>query len=82
MRISMLAPYTFGVLAAAAILVGCNSGALQTVGQPGANSLRGFSISPLATEPLGEHPDHRASWVSPDVKKTREVLFASDTRDR
>lgn len=92
MRISMSAPCAFGALAAAAILAGCNSGALQTAGlgsslpsatrldpaRSGADILRRFSISPLATEPVTEHPDHSKSWISPDVKKARELLFASD----
>ncbi|MGB8910550.1 MAG: hypothetical protein WCC84_17530, partial [Candidatus Cybelea sp.] len=92
MEIFTSARYAFGALAAGAILAGCNSGALQTAGlgsslpgstgldraQSAANISRRFSISPLATEPVTEHPDHRASWVSPDVKKTRAVLFASD----
>lgn len=92
MKIFTSARYAFGALAAAVILGGCNSGALQTAGlgsslpsatrldpaRSVANTPRRFSISPLTTEPVTEHPDHRASWVSPDVKKTREVLFASD----
>jgi hypothetical protein len=78
MKIAISASYAVTLLAAGAVLAGCDSGALRTMGQPGGDTSASFGMSPAAVKSPVQHPDQHSSWVSPDVNKARELLFASD----
>jgi hypothetical protein len=89
MRVFRLATYAPGALAATALLAACSGvGNTQSSGYapssgasapmsadlPSNQSYPGFAglLAPNV------RPDHHKSWVSPDVKKARRLLFISD----
>ena len=88
MKLSKSAAYVLATCAAVA-LVGCSNGS----GSSGSIS-SGPSTAQLATHLLGRpsllqasvmqgltpHPDHRKSWLSPDVKRAPRLLFVSDAQ--
>lgn len=91
MRISRSATYALGVMAAAALLAGCNGSGSQVSGVTpvsGAGATRVASplshkLDPSATF-LGVkwagnvRPDRHKSWISPDVRRAPRLYFASD----
>jgi hypothetical protein len=92
MKISDSGRYAFGTCVAVALLAGCGSAGSQSqlgpsglgssglnAAQPGTDLLSRLSdMSTLAVKPGPPHPDHHRSWVSPDVRKARSLLFVSD----
>ncbi|HEV3090563.1 MAG TPA: hypothetical protein VGX91_03865 [Candidatus Cybelea sp.] len=88
MKISRFAAYALGVIAATALVAGCSSNpglqsssqastgfnpAGSSIGQPTVLRHRSHAVADVAP-----HPDHRKSWVSPDLVKTQALLFVSD----
>jgi hypothetical protein len=80
MKILSWSTYALSALAAAAISAGCSA----------ANDFTQRGITPAGARerldafagvgPLGAlHPDRRKSWISPDAKGKRQLLFASDS---
>jgi hypothetical protein len=92
MRISCSAPYAISGCAAIAVLAACGGGGSQSSAlgpslpasaalaptQSGPDILSRYSIPTLAVKPVTQHPDHRKSWVSPDIGKARQLLFVAD----
>lgn len=89
MRILRVATYASGALAATALLAACSGvGNTQSSGYAppsGAAAQTGANVPfdqsyPGSTGLVAPnvHPDHRKSWVSPDVKKAPRLLFISD----
>ena len=77
MRSSRLAPYASSALAAAALLAACSG--VGNTQSSGYNPSSGVSYPGLAgLVAPNVSPDHRKSWVSPDVKKAPRLLFISD----
>jgi hypothetical protein len=79
MKILSWSTYAWGAFAVAALTVGCSeSNAIQS----GITSLAAHD-APDAFVGVGRHgtlhPDRRGSWLSPDVKSTCTLLFASDS---
>lgn len=83
--------HAFGLIGVTAILAGCSGGIQSSALEPSSPGFMGLESaqgslnlfsqsgrSPSVMQLVTQHPDHSASWVSPDVKKTRELLFASD----
>ncbi len=77
--------YALGVLAAAALLAGCNSsGGSQSSRLMPSSGVRSHALNPSDTfvglKWIGNvHPDRQASWISPDVQRAPRLLFVSDT---
>lgn len=88
MRISSAARFALSALAGAAFLAACsNSGGSQTTGYaPAGGAATGaahvrdshFPASTSFRALKNVHPDHKKSWVSPDVAKAPRLLFVSD----
>ncbi len=85
MRILRRGSYALGVLAAAALVGGCNgSGGSQSSGVTPSSGARTYALNPSDTF-IGVkwngnvHPDLRKSWISPDVQRAPRLLFVSDT---
>jgi hypothetical protein len=69
MRTSFSFPYVLTLGAAMAILAACgggSSGFSPTAAQPGAAA-------------RGVHPDHGRSWMSPEAKTAKELLYVTDS---
>ena len=84
MRISDLSRCASGICAAMAILAGCGGSQSPMLGPTGFNGetvargLAGLSTH-TAVRAGSMNPDHRASWISPELKRsTKPVLFVSD----
>jgi hypothetical protein len=88
MRISRFGPFTLGVLAVAGVFTGCVSGGSQS-GALGHNGLipTQSAAAGIAALPAGifkdgmagpREPDHRKSWISPDIESVHKLLFVSD----
>jgi hypothetical protein len=88
MRISRFGPFTLGVVAAAGVVAGCATGGSQS-GALGHNGLipTQSSAAGIAALPAGvlrdvmtgaREPDHRRSWISPDIDSAHKLLFVSD----
>ena len=91
MKSSQLASGGLSVMAAVALLAGCGGG-LQSSSSFGVQSRQGWASDGRGLGPMGHHhlatytsvrapkikPDHRQSWVSPDVKRAPRLLFISD----
>ena len=79
MKTSRLA---FGALAGVAFLAGCSGGGPQPSSLSPSSSVQGLPSHHLATYTSVRapriQPDHHKSWVSPDVKSARHLLFISD----
>lgn len=91
MRISRSALDSLGILAAVAMLAGCNdSGGPQSTAVAPASGMNNTARS----SPLGHrvadtfigikrveraHPDHHKSWISPDARRAPRLFFASDS---
>jgi hypothetical protein len=74
-----LAAQAFSLLAAAAFSAGCSSG---FAGSSGVSPLdMGGGLYAFAgVRPHGPaHPNHHKTWISPDVMRLHELLFASDS---
>jgi hypothetical protein len=88
MNLQKSAPHLV-LLAAVAVLSACNGGgsAFSSAGSSSLtqsqaaepNSHRVYLAPPMAPEVV-PHPDHRKSWVSPDVARLPRLLFVSDTQ--
>jgi hypothetical protein len=91
MKIWSRAANAFGVTAAIALLVGCNGGSQSAPGTTGmtptsATQWRGKALSPMLamrmTNAAGlapvTHPNHRKSWMSPEAKRRRPLLYTSN----
>ena len=88
MKISKSAAYALGICGAA-VLVSCSnaSGSLGSASaglspaQLAAHLLGRPSLLPTSVmQGLTPRPDHRKSWVSPDVKRAPRLLFVSDAQ--
>jgi hypothetical protein len=88
MCISRFGPVTSGVLAVAGVFTGCVTGGSQT-GALGHNGLipTQSAAASIAALPAGtfkdamtraREPDHRRSWISPDIQRAHKLLFVSD----
>lgn len=91
MNTSRLVSGALGVMAAVALLAGCSGGGLQS-SSLFASSSQGLASGGRGLGPVGRNhlatytsvrapkikPDHHKSWVSPDVKRARHLLFISD----
>lgn len=87
MKISKSTAYALGVCAAAALFVGCSSGS-QSSGPVAVGLNPGHLGSRILGRPslvsisflrgVTPHADHRKSWISPDIKRIRNILFVSD----
>jgi len=89
MKTLRLAP---GALAAVGLLAGCSGGGLQSSWLFASSSGQGVAPDGRMGEPIAHNglltytsvrapkiePDHHKSWVSPDVKRARHLLFISD----
>lgn len=92
MKISRLLSGALGVMAAVALLAGCSGGGGQPSSLFAPSSGLGLTSGGRGLGPMGHHhlvtytsvrapkvkPDHHKSWVSPDVKRARRLLFVSD----
>ena len=89
MRISRSPVCVLGALAGAALLAACSGGRTSTGAYPNPmdNSRMGahqpFRLNERFSSFTGVKPpvmrqDHRKSWISPDVKRARHMLFETD----
>jgi hypothetical protein len=87
-NIISLAKYALGVTAAAGMLAGCardaspsGLGSSLNPALPTSQQVRG-SLNTLVTKPgiaRAVHPDHSKSWMTPDKKKKKSLLYISDS---
>ena len=88
MRFSVQRTLTAAALAAAFAGAGCAGNVSNPIAAP-ANSLRvnaGHAMTPAQQRMLGMSlvspakvvPDHRASWMSPDAKKSKSLMYVAD----
>ncbi len=89
MKVSHSEFYALGVLAATALLAGCSHVGAQSSGlgfgpaapgitQSGTDLLSRPGIPTIAVKAGPSNPDHRKSWVSPDLNRAGNLLFISD----
>ena len=85
MRILSRRSYALSVLAAAALLSGCNgSGGSQSSGLTPSSGMTSHALNPSDTfvgvKWIGNvRSDRQQSWISPDVQRAPRLLFVSDT---
>jgi hypothetical protein len=83
------AAYALGVMAAAALIAGCNGATTPSALSPasatnaarnGASPLHYDALDSFITvrQPGPAHPDHRKSWISPDAKRETRLAFVTD----
>ncbi len=71
------------MLAATALLAGCNGGGSQSSGLTPSSAVTRHALDPSDTfvgvKWIGNvRPDHQKSWVSPEVQRAPRLLFVSD----
>jgi len=80
------------IVAGVAILAGCSGGGLEPSSSMGPSSGQGLAPNGRGLGPVDDHPlttytsvrapivtpDHRKSWVSPDINRAPRLLFVSD----